>query len=1042
MSARVQQAYFTLLGRPADPAGLKYWDEVSASLTDAQLYEALAASPEYQAISAQGDTSARLTEIYQNAFGRLPDADGLAYWLEVVAADGGDIAAIARAAASIVATPAADSADAIAVGNKTQVAIALTDALSVTNHADSIDVTTLAAAKALLAGTGSTPLPNAATLEATITAAVQTVSTDTLAKVNATVQTLYVAVFGRPADPDGLTFWGSALDALGGDAAALATRFISADNAEFAATYGTLNSQQFLATIYQNLTGRTPDAEGANFWNAGIANLSDGGASTLSSYAAVAAQIVQAIAANPTSTDASVAKNTAAVAQSFTQQLIQQAGPDADFSQISASDLASARDLLNSVTADPASVTQAQAQVAALANDVLEQVGVPVVNPPVVVPPVVTPPVVVPPVVTPPVVTPPIVTPPTKLALTVDAELANDNPATGAFKTIQAAIDAVGATQTAVIKVAAGTYEENLVLKSGLTIEGQGAVRVLSVAGDNAVLAQHAKNITIKNIAFEQTGDLVSQLKFNDTSGVTLDQVSLVGNGSESTTGLYLNGVVGATLSQVNVQSYGQNGIAVVAKDAAPNWQVSKDLTFSNITLTDNGTGIAFDTRGTGVYADPVDADAEINGVIFGGTNLISENGTGIRFGEADGQGRVQGALVTTGFGDPRWELIKVLGAAVKGNALNVASNDRSYGAYVIAADTNDVTVDFAARLELIGDVPQLVTITEAVRYLVNLGGSANLDLQRDSTDVWLSGVERDTPYAINIKSSGSDLNFSVLYVTDDVRLKLDANALQTLEFSGINTTSKIILDETSQLNQLSNIKLSFLVDADFVLNLENAGHAIVLDSAYYLGSTSFSTSRVNYTASEHGDTINIGGRYGSTYVLGAGNDVVSYVGSTPRNTDPSQPSNPDLLSTAGVSQIGTRDFGQKGVVDAFDTIKNFGQSDLLRINTNAELNTFGDLYLVTENMSKELAQAVVTPMFRDGIHIVFADVLTPAEYELENASEGSLTHPTKGYLFVDLDKSGAYEADRDFAIKIELIGDATFSLDNIEFFAPQPATP
>ncbi|WP_187395001.1 DUF4214 domain-containing protein [Pigmentiphaga aceris] len=1006
MSARVQQAYFTLFGRPADPAGLAFWDNVSASLSDAQLYEALAASPEFQA-SADITTTSLLTSIYQNAFGRAPDADGLNFWLSVITADGGDLAAVARAAASIISLPTPESADGQAVVNKTQVSIALTEALSNTDHANSIDATTLASAKALLAQTGSTALPEAAALATAITGVAQTVATDTLSKVHSSVQTLYVAVYGRPADPDGLNFWTATLDSLGGDASALATQFISADNAEFVATYGALSADEFLATLYQNLTGRAPDADGASFWKGSIENLTNAGESTLAGFAAVAAQVVQAVVANPTSADANVAKNTAAVAQSFTEQLVQQAGPDADLSQISAAALTAARELLNGVTADPASVTQAQEKVTDLAKGVLEQVGVPVVNPPLV--------------------TPPVVSPPATLAFTVDAALENDNPATGAFKTIQAAIDAVGDGRAAVIKVAAGIYTEDLVLKSSITLEGQGDVKVVSAGSDTAVLAEHASNITIKNMVFEENDAVTYQLAFKDASGITLDHVTLIGDERDAATGLYLNGVAGATLSQVTVRAYGKDGIAVVAKDAAPDWKVSKDLTFTDVSATNNGTGLAFYTKGTGIFANPEDAEADINGVVFKGATLISGNGTGVLFGEEGGLKAVHGEFVTPEFGTPSWASIELQNTMVNGNTVQVLSHDRTFPAYIIAAGTDDITVNFDTRVELEGDVPQLVTFTEEAGYSFTIGGSSNIELQRDKSTFWLSdNSDRTTPYQIDVKSSGSEISFSAISygVTQDIQLTLDANALKTLELSGIYTTARFVLTDTSQLSQLTNIKLTFLTTADILLNLKDAQQSIVLDSSYE-GLTSTS-SQVDYTGSQHGDTLNIAGRYGSVYTLGSGDDVVSYLGSLQYTYgDPTQlPIS--SVSTAGVSRVGTREVFGEGVVNAYDTIKNFGASDVIRIETAAERGTFGNVTFGTDNVDLAFAQVAITTQFAQGKNVVFATLPTPDQ----------------GYLFVDLDGNGAYEAAKDFAIKIELAGGVTFTQANLELFASEPTPP
>jgi len=126
-SAQVQQLYVAYLGRAADKAGLDYWlNELNAD-TPTLTLENLRANfvteqPEYAAIYGGLDRSAQVTKIYENLFGRAPDAAGLTYWTtgegSTVNADQLLTAFINGAAAS----------DATVVNNKVFVAQAYTDA--------------------------------------------------------------------------------------------------------------------------------------------------------------------------------------------------------------------------------------------------------------------------------------------------------------------------------------------------------------------------------------------------------------------------------------------------------------------------------------------------------------------------------------------------------------------------------------------------------------------------------------------------------------------------------------------------------------------------------------------------------------------------------------------------------------------------------------------------------------------------------------------------------------------------------------------------
>ncbi len=78
------------------------------------------------------------------------------------------------------------------------------------------------------------------------------------------VYRLYGAVLGREPDAVGLGHWASALQSgaisASGAAAALT------GSAEFAGSHAAQNNAGFVATLYQNVLGRAPDAAGLDFW--------------------------------------------------------------------------------------------------------------------------------------------------------------------------------------------------------------------------------------------------------------------------------------------------------------------------------------------------------------------------------------------------------------------------------------------------------------------------------------------------------------------------------------------------------------------------------------------------------------------------------------------------------------------------------------------------------------------------------------------------------------------------------------------------------
>ena len=78
------------------------------------------------------------------------------------------------------------------------------------------------------------------------------------------VQKLYVAYFSRPADPAGLTYWEGVVAAANGSTAAVSAAF--AASAEYKASFAGMTEYQIVNTIYMNLFGRAAEPAGLQFW--------------------------------------------------------------------------------------------------------------------------------------------------------------------------------------------------------------------------------------------------------------------------------------------------------------------------------------------------------------------------------------------------------------------------------------------------------------------------------------------------------------------------------------------------------------------------------------------------------------------------------------------------------------------------------------------------------------------------------------------------------------------------------------------------------
>ncbi|NDC36103.1 MAG: DUF4214 domain-containing protein, partial [Synechococcaceae bacterium WB9_2_112] len=84
------------------------------------------------------------------------------------------------------------------------------------------------------------------------------------------VSQLYVALFGRAPDGDGLAFWVGRLDTLGGTAAAMTQiandMFATAPARAYFPLF--LTNREIISSFYVNVLGRAADTGGLDFWTA------------------------------------------------------------------------------------------------------------------------------------------------------------------------------------------------------------------------------------------------------------------------------------------------------------------------------------------------------------------------------------------------------------------------------------------------------------------------------------------------------------------------------------------------------------------------------------------------------------------------------------------------------------------------------------------------------------------------------------------------------------------------------------------------------
>ena len=82
--AGVMRLYKAVLGRDADQGGAEYWSNTAEAASEVAMANAFIMASELNSSAVEAD-EAFVNLVYQNAFGRAADADGLAYWVNDLA---------------------------------------------------------------------------------------------------------------------------------------------------------------------------------------------------------------------------------------------------------------------------------------------------------------------------------------------------------------------------------------------------------------------------------------------------------------------------------------------------------------------------------------------------------------------------------------------------------------------------------------------------------------------------------------------------------------------------------------------------------------------------------------------------------------------------------------------------------------------------------------------------------------------------------------------------------------------------------------------
>jgi hypothetical protein len=169
---QIQQLYVAYFNRPADATGLAYWaNYLTTGGTVAEISAAFSQSLEYQVAYNQTTNAGIVTQVYQNLFGRPPEASGLAFWVQALTNKSITVDNMVTTIAL-----AAQGTDKVAFDSKVVVAVAFTNALdTAAEQAGYAGADANTAAKNLLTTIKTAAQATAAIVPATLDASVAAV---------------------------------------------------------------------------------------------------------------------------------------------------------------------------------------------------------------------------------------------------------------------------------------------------------------------------------------------------------------------------------------------------------------------------------------------------------------------------------------------------------------------------------------------------------------------------------------------------------------------------------------------------------------------------------------------------------------------------------------------------------------------------------------------------------------------------------------------------------------------------------------------------
>lgn len=267
----IQQFYITYYGRAADPEGLTYWtgrlEHASGNISEILPHFVYSDESFFDVVNNRSNSSL-IYIFYNNAFDRYPEQEERSVYLNALESGEMELSDVAE-----IILSQASGEDLNALNNKTYVANALTQEIAENRFTLSFE-TAIDVAASVVGDVGidssnlQSYIQDSGLMGTEFTAGLEHYLIKGQKEYVDTIQILYISIYGRPADPEGLVYWVGRLNEAGGDTSSIVNSFGHSD--EFSLKYGGAylldDNESSLMSLFNNAFNGPITQEGIDFY--------------------------------------------------------------------------------------------------------------------------------------------------------------------------------------------------------------------------------------------------------------------------------------------------------------------------------------------------------------------------------------------------------------------------------------------------------------------------------------------------------------------------------------------------------------------------------------------------------------------------------------------------------------------------------------------------------------------------------------------------------------------------------------------------------